>query len=202
MDLNSRLLMLGSGGTPSATLPTHFYSTIDAVNGSATGIGSYTGSTGTISQSTYRHGSFSSSVSAAWEWQIDFGFSDSCGFIGLMDLTHWNAGPSYSSTSGERMMWYVGNSFSGGEATGTSIVQTNGTGAETTFATNDILGLTYNRANGKLAYYKNGSLFLVQQNTATTSLALYPSVSYWTSSMGTTMRTAQSAYFSNYALIA
>lgn len=194
--------MLGSGGAPPAPTPTFFSSTIDATTGSASGSGTRTGSTGLTSQSTYRHSGFSSSVSAAWEWQINSGFTNLSGFVGLMDITHWNAGPSFNGSSGERMMWYVGQSISGGESTGTLIVQTSGSGAGTTFATNDILGLTYNRANGKLAYYKNGSLFLVQQNTATTSLTLYPSVSYWTADMGTTMRTAQSAYFSSYALIA
>lgn len=201
MDLVSQHLLLGSGSAAAGggSFSGYRYSNIDAVNGSASGTGTLSGVTGTTSQSTYRHAGFSSSQDAIWEWRIDTGFANSNGFVGLMDLSHWNGTPSFSGSTGERMMYYVGNSFSYGENTGTTYT-TYGTGVNTTFSANDILGQAYNRSNGKLAYYKNGTLFLVQTNTGTTSLTLYPAVSMWTASMGTTMLSTASSYYSNYTL--
>ena len=191
MDPTTKLLFFAS---PKPSIPmVQFSSTIDAVNGSATGLGSYYGSTGTTSQSTYRHGSFTGSC--FFEWTVgSSNWANNSGFAGIMDLTHWNATPNYNSSTGKRMMMYFGNNYSYGETTGTTLLYGNGI----TFTAGDVCGCVYNNTTGKLAYYKNGVLGPVFQNTGFIGIAKYPAVSQWTSNLSSIMETTPSSYVSSY----
>lgn len=192
MDPNSRILMMGAGGPVAPTLTQHF-ALVDATYNGGSGTGTYQGNTGTTSQGAARWGGFTGS--RYFEWTVNTSWSDSGGMVGILDSAHWNSGPSYTSSTGERAMMYLGNSFSYGDNTGT--VQS---GAGITFSNGDTCGCVWNETTGKLAFYKNGTLGPVFTNTGFIGVTKFPCIAYWTSVMIGTMRTTPSTYASSYAL--
>jgi hypothetical protein len=184
-----------AGGGGCFPVAPYYFATIDAVEGSATGTGTYSGSTGNTSQSTYRHAGFTGS--AVFEWTTTAAWTSSDGFFGIMDLAHWNGDPDYNGSTGERIMPYMGQTFSYGSGTGTTLITTGVTTAPGVGAT---VGIVWNESNGRLAAYYNGVLAYVFQNTGLIGQTKYPAVSEWTADCGTTMRTTVSSYASSYTL--
>jgi hypothetical protein len=170
---------------------------IDAVFNGATGTGTYSGNTSTASQASYRHGGFIDSC--FFEWDVGPGnWNSSAGFVGILDSVHWNANPSFSGSSGERAMHYLGNAFAYGDSTGTTVSNA----ANETFLANDVAGFVYNNSNGKIQVYKNGVAGSIYTNTGFIGITKYPCVSYWVGpvTLQSTMRTTPSAYATSYVL--
>lgn len=195
MDRLSGILFF-SGAASNPTITQHS-AVIDAIDGAATGSGTYEGSTGTVSQDAYRFGGFSGSC--YFELVVGSGgWPNSCGFAGILDSAHWNANPNYGGSTGERMMLYIGTQISYGSNTGTTLVSN--TGYTSTFASGDTAGFVYNESNGKMCVYKNGTAGPIFQNSGFIGITKYPCVSYWTANMIGTMRTTPSAYAGSYVL--
>lgn len=170
---------------------TQHIATIDAVYNGATGTSSYTGSTGTSSQAAYRHGGFS--ATRYFEWTVNSpGIAGSTGFLGICDAAHWNAGPSFSGSTGERAAYYVGTDFAFGNGTGT----TSKFQSLATFNTGDTIGVVFNASNGAVNFYKNGTFFCKLTNSGLAGQTVYPFVSYWygSNSLSTTLRTTSAGY--------
>lgn len=170
---------------------------IDAVYLSGSGTGTYSGATGTDKQAGYRHGGFTSSC--YFEFDVGPGnWASSSGMVGILDAAHWNANPSYNGSTGERAMLYLGQSFSYGSNTGTTISNA----SNETFVAGDVAGFVYNDSNGKLQIYKNGTAGTILINTGFIGITKYPSVGYWFGGvqLQSTMRTTPSTYASSYAL--
>ena len=183
----------------------YFSSTIDAVYLSAGGTGTYFGETSGTTLSAYRHGGFTGSK--IFEWRIGSGFSSpnsdgwtsGLGFAGICDATHWNAGPGYGTSSGERAAFYFGTDFSYGDSTGTSISNYNA--SYNAWNVNDIFGVAYNDSNGKLNVYKNGNLSATFTNSGFIGQTLYPIVQEWVGDfLSSTMLTVPSTYAYSYTL--
>lgn len=184
----------GGGGGGGGSLTQHS-AVIDAVYLSGSGTGTYSGATGTTSQGSYRHGGFTGSC--YFEFDVGPGnWAASTGFVGILDAAHWNAGPNYGGSTGERAMHYLGQSFAYGSNTGTIIAN----GSSETWVAGGVAGFVYNESNGKLQVYKNGVAGSIYTNTAFIGITKYPCVSYWTAELKSTMRTTPSAYASSYVL--
>lgn len=188
------MLIMAAGPAPAPTPPlTQHFATVDAVAGSASGVGSYQGNTGTASQGGPRWGGFTGSK--YFEWDINNSWGGNAGFVGILDLSHWSGGLNYNGSTGERAMMYLGNSFAFGENTGTSQ-----SGTPFTFTTGDVCGCVWNESSGKLAIYKNGTLGPVFTNSGFVGQTKYPCISYWTGALIGTIRTSPSAYAASYVL--
>ena len=189
----------GGGGGVGLVAPYHF-SIINAVNYGATGLGTYTGTTGpnvNSQEDTYRHGGFSGS--AIFEWYVNTGFTGGDVMFGILDATHWNATPSYDRTTGKRAMKYCESLSSYGSVTGTTLIDS--AGYNTPNGSGTTLGLVWNEANGRLKFYNNGTQIFILQNTGFIGITKYPAVSHWYYvTSGTTMLTTPSAYASSYTL--
>lgn len=196
MDPGTRKLFFSAANIVAST---QHAAVIDAVFSGATEIGSFSGATGLLGigvQASFRHGGFIDSC--FFEWGVTSTWGANTGFVGILDAAHWNAGPSFSSSIGERAMMYFGQDGSFGGATGTVREY----GDELTFDSGDVCGCVYNDSNGRFAVYKNGILGPVYTNTAFVGITKYPCVSYFAgaSSLTATMRTTPSTYAGNYLL--
>jgi hypothetical protein len=187
-------LRAAAGAVTTGVVP-YYFATIDAVNKSATGTGTYSGDTGATSQATYRHAGFTGS--AIFEWTTTVGWTASSGMFGILDLAHWNATPNYTSSTGERIMPYIGSNQSFGSPTGTTRLTS---GTITAPGVGATVGVIWNESNGRLAAYYDGVLAYVFENTGFIGITKYPAVSRWIGTCGTTMRTTASSYVSSYTL--
>lgn len=140
-------------------------------------------------------------------------WSNSHGFVGVCDDTHWSV-LDWTSASGVRMMYYLGNNFSYGEASGpfanstgsvqTSVINANGVDSYTTgtFSVDDILGMVVNQQRGTINYYKNGNYICTIRNSSGAGRRLYVAVSDWffRQSLACESLTSPSRFASRYLL--
>lgn len=176
--LSSRLFFASSASAPPPVVPQHI-AVIDAEyepsgSSTVTGLGTYTGVINTPNQtdeSAFRFNGFTGSK--FFELQLVSGSYN--GFTGICDATHWNAGPAFNGTNGERAAQYHTANFSFGESTGTTRIS--GSGSWPT--TSSILGYIWNESSGRIAFYQDGTLKMILENTALIGQTKYVFAQLW-----------------------
>lgn len=199
--LSSRLFFASSGSAPLEPVVPQHVAVIDAEYepsgpSTVTGLGTYTGVISTPDQrdqSAFRFGGFTGSK--FFELQLVSGSNS--GFSGICDGTHWDAGPAFGSFSGERAAQYHEYDFSFGERTGTTLIS--GQGAVPSGPR--ILGYIWNESSGRIAFYQDGVLKMILENTALIGQTKYVIAQLWfVTNTSYRILTTPSAYAGFYQL--
>tara|TARA_B100001287_G_scaffold87538_1_gene73294 strand:- start:298 stop:3108 length:2811 start_codon:yes stop_codon:yes gene_type:complete len=133
-------------------------------------------------QNGFRYGTFGPQDHYVEVRITNSNWASSHGFIGLVDTTHWNV-MNWTQSQGTRMMYYLGNNFSFGEQTGTTIVMSTAlTPPNITLGVpseGDIMGFVFNASAGAVNVYHNGYLVCTMRNPRAVNASLYLAVSDW-----------------------
>jgi len=189
--------------TTTAAMLTGFHAApiLSAYSGAGT-VGSYSGFTNGDAkgaQNGFRFSAPAAMQNYYSELRIDnSNWTNSRGFVGVVDESHWNV-LGWTVSTGVRMMFYLGNNFSFGEQTGSA--QSSSNYSSGTFVKDDILGIVVNQQSGNVKFYKNGSYIASISNSKAASTKLYIAVSdwYYGQALAATMLTTPSAYAKNYS---
>jgi hypothetical protein len=162
-------------------IPFHANALVDATFTGATGNGTregFTNGDATGAENGFRYSALSGDyymevriTSSTW--------NNSHGFIGPVDGAAWtNLG--WTVSTGARMMYYLGNNFSYGEQSGSSIIYySESHGRAGSFNEGNIMGFAINASAGAVNVYHQGELLATISNSKAVNAGLNVAVSDW-----------------------